>query len=125
MLQVTKSITQIWFALWHFGLFSHRSWLYSDGIIMLAYLLVLGLLIGIAFYRWATANSDYFVKRGLPYIRPKFLMGTTGSMLMKLYHMDDWMRWLYNAYPTARCVYTNDIGVRRPCSVMCGDMFDW
>lgn len=60
-------------------------------------------LFGWAFYKWATKNKDYFnVTNKLPHIKPTFLLGTTGALLLKKYRTDDFVRMLYESFPTAR-----------------------
>lgn len=64
-----------------------------------AAVLVAGLgLIGLAFYKWVTLNNDYFAKRSVPFIKPTFLLGATGGMIMRLHRMDTWCKWMYNEY---------------------------
>jgi cytochrome P450 family 9 len=38
-------------------------------------------LILVLFYKWATANNDYFEKKGIAYKKPTFLIGTAGNMI--------------------------------------------
>lgn len=60
-------------------------------------------LIAYAFYKWATLNNDYFAVHmpGVPFLKPQFLLGTTGSMLFGVHHMDTWCKWMYNSLPGA------------------------
>lgn len=73
----------------------------STSYAMLEYLPLVGLL-GYAFYKWVTCNDDYFAKRNLPFLKPTFLLGTNGVVMLKLQRMDEWARRLYNAHPMAR-----------------------
>lgn len=58
-------------------------------------------LIGYAFYKWVTANNDYFETRQMAYLKPTFLLGNLGGMMLKIHQMDDWCKWIYNCQPTA------------------------
>lgn len=55
--------------------------------------------ISYAFYKWTTKHYDYFEKRNMPYIKPTFLMGTMGGVMMGMHHIDEWTKWLHNACP--------------------------
>ena len=35
------------------------------------------------FYKWATANNDYFKIKGVPYAEPTFLLGSNGNMFLQ------------------------------------------
>lgn len=35
-----------------------------------------------AFYKWATINHDYFLKRGVRHMKPKFLLGNNSKFLL-------------------------------------------
>lgn len=45
-------------------------------IMFLIILLVIAL--AIAIYKWATKNNDFFLKQGIPYLKPLFLIGSSG-----------------------------------------------
>lgn len=55
-----------------------------------------------SFYKWATQNNDYFKRRGLPHMKPKFLIGNTGGLFMRQYAAYDFVRELYNKFPKER-----------------------
>lgn len=57
------------------------------------------------FYKWATVNNDYFVKRNIKHIKPTFLVGHTMGWLLRRYTPDEFMNWLYYYFPNER--YTN------------------
>lgn len=63
-------------------------------------------LITYAFYKWATQHNDYFTRcmPSLPYLQPRFLLGTTGAMMLGTQHLDEWCKWVYRQLPQARIV---------------------
>lgn len=34
------------------------------------------------FYKWATSTYDYFEKRGVKFLKPRFLMGSNSNMFV-------------------------------------------
>lgn len=50
------------------------AFLLSTAIALLAYV----------FRRWATSNNDFFEKRNIQYVKPKFLFGSMLEILFKL-----------------------------------------
>lgn len=56
-------------------------------------------LIAFAFYKWATLNNDYFEKRNLKYMKPKFLVGNTGGLFLNKYTATGFAQKLYQAFP--------------------------
>lgn len=32
----------------------------------------------VAIYKWATKNNDFFAKQGIPFLKPLFLIGSSG-----------------------------------------------
>lgn len=56
-------------------------------------------LIAFAFYKWATLNNDYFLKRNLKYLKPKFLVGNTGGLFLNKYTAPEFAQKLYKAFP--------------------------
>lgn len=59
-------------------------------------------LIAFAFYLWATLNKDYFVKRNLKYMKPKFLVGNTGGLFLNKYDAKSFSQKIYQAFPDER-----------------------
>lgn len=56
-------------------------------------------LIAYAFYKWATINYDYFEKRKIKYLKPKFLVGNTGGFFLNKYTASEFSLKLYKAFP--------------------------
>uniref|UniRef100_A0A1A9WIC5 Cytochrome P450 n=1 Tax=Glossina brevipalpis TaxID=37001 RepID=A0A1A9WIC5_9MUSC len=56
------------------------------------------LLIIYLFYRWATANNDFFLKRGLPHKKPKILFGNMWDMVLRRKSIIDVTLDLYNGH---------------------------
>lgn len=56
-------------------------------------------LLAVAFYKWATLNNDYFAKRNLKYMKPKFLVGNTGGLFFSRYTATEFYQKLYQAFP--------------------------
>lgn len=61
----------------------------------------LGLLL-LLLYRWATKNNDYFKLRGIPSVRPTFLLGNTGAFMMGRHRPNEYLKSLYNAFPNEK-----------------------
>lgn len=55
-----------------------------------------------SFYKYVTRNNDYFKKRGIPFIKPKFLIGSSAEFFFKKITLSELMRRLYNSYPSER-----------------------
>lgn len=55
-----------------------------------------------AFYKWATANNDYFAVRNVPFIKPTFFLGTTGPFLLKKYRSNEFADILYKTFPSEK-----------------------
>lgn len=53
-------------------------------------------------YRWARRNDDYFKNRGIPYIQPNLLLGTTGGLFFGRYNMMELSEFMYKALPNER-----------------------
>lgn len=63
--------------------------LYFTGVSLIAY----------SFYKWATQYHQYFAKRGIPHMKPSFLIGNTGVFFMKLYSAPEYVKHLYQQFP--------------------------
>lgn len=57
------------------------------------------LLLSYAFYKWATLNNDYFERRNIKYMKPSFLIGSTGVAFSNKYSAVEFAQRLYNAFP--------------------------
>lgn len=68
---------------------------------MLAALLIIIaiFLIALAFYQWATLNNDYFEKRNMKYMKPKFLLGYAGEFFFGRRTLAAFAQELYQAFP--------------------------
>ncbi|XP_055314969.1 LOW QUALITY PROTEIN: probable cytochrome P450 9f2 [Sitodiplosis mosellana] len=56
-------------------------------------------LIFYAFYKWATANNDYFERRNIKYIKPKFLIGSNVGLYLGKYTAAEFSDKLFHAFP--------------------------
>lgn len=56
------------------------------------------------FYKWASANNEYFVGRKLKALKPVFLLGNTGGLFTKQYRPNEWMDSIYYKYPEEKYV---------------------
>lgn len=56
-------------------------------------------LLAVALHRWATANNGYFEGRGIPYLRPHWLFGSTGGFFLQRQRPDEYFKWLYAQFP--------------------------
>lgn len=70
---------------------------------LLLLLLVIGL-IGYAVYKCGTMNEDYFTKRGLNYMKPKFLIGNMTEFFLGKYSMYDFVCNVYSKCPQDKYV---------------------
>lgn len=52
-----------------------------------------------AFYKWATLNNDYFLKKGVPFRKPTFLFGNSGNMILRKLSIAHYMQYQYNQFP--------------------------
>lgn len=57
-----------------------------------------------AFYKWATINNNYFEKRNLKHLKPKFLFGNTIGLFMNRYRPADFVNSIYYRFPKEKCV---------------------
>lgn len=58
-----------------------------------------------AFYKWATVNRDYFVKRKIKHLNPNFLIGNTSGLFFKRHTPADYMNSIYFRYPNEKYVF--------------------
>ncbi|XP_055306358.1 uncharacterized protein LOC129570685 [Sitodiplosis mosellana] len=56
-------------------------------------------LISYAFYKWATINNDFFERRNIKYLKPRFLVGNTGGLFFNKYTAAAFSQKLYQAFP--------------------------
>lgn len=59
-------------------------------------------LIGYAFYKWATQNNDYFTKRGIKHLTPTLLLGNSAAFVTRKYTAPEFALSIYNAFPKER-----------------------
>ena len=59
-------------------------------------------LAAIKFYYWATLNNDYFEKYEIKFVKPQFLLGTTGTLFLKKYAPNVFYTQLYNKFPNEK-----------------------
>lgn len=52
-----------------------------------------------AFYKWATLNNDYFEKRNIKFMKPKFLVGSFGGLFMNKYTATELAELFYEPFP--------------------------
>lgn len=46
-------------------------------------IILLVIALSVAIFKWVTKNNDFFAKRGIPYLKPLFLIGSSGQFLGK------------------------------------------
>lgn len=56
-------------------------------------------LIAYAIYKWVTLNNQYFTRRGIPHMKPYFLVGNTGGLFFKLHSAPDYVLYMYRQFP--------------------------
>lgn len=72
---------------------------------MFATLLLYGPLTAIALYllyKWITLNNDYFTKRNIPHLKPKFFIGNLSGLFMNRYNPMEFIKAIYDKYPGAK-----------------------
>lgn len=47
-------------------------------ILIMFLIILLVIALTVAIYKWATKNNDFFLKHGVPYLKPSFLIGSSG-----------------------------------------------
>lgn len=52
-----------------------------------------------AFYKWATFYNDYFEQKNLKFIKPRFLVGSTGGIIANKYTAAEFAEKMYNTFP--------------------------
>jgi cytochrome P450 family 9 len=50
------------------------------------------------FYKWATSENDYFRKRGIPFNKPLFLVGSRLGLLLKNSTIFEFIDEIYNEF---------------------------
>uniref|UniRef100_A0A1B0G7T9 Cytochrome P450 n=1 Tax=Glossina morsitans morsitans TaxID=37546 RepID=A0A1B0G7T9_GLOMM len=72
--------------------------------------ILLSCLIIYLFHRWATANNDFFLKRGIPHKKPKILFGNMWNLILKRKSIVDIIVDLYNEHdgPFMRSSFVNE-----------------
>lgn len=50
-------------------------------------------------YKLVTANNDYFEKKGIPYLKPKFLIGSRSDLILRNKSMPQVIKEWYDAFP--------------------------
>lgn len=66
-----------------------------DGTLLLAAIC----LASYAFYKWATSNNDFFEKRNVEFMKPRFLFGNTGGLFFNKYDATEFADKIYKAFP--------------------------
>lgn len=61
------------------------------------------------FYKWATVNKEYFLKRNLKHLEPKFLIGNMLGLFVKRHRPSEFMDSLYYRYPREKYVFMIDL----------------
>ncbi|XP_031640250.1 probable cytochrome P450 9f2 isoform X2 [Contarinia nasturtii] len=69
--------------------------------------LLISILIGslfYLFYKWATANNDYFVKRNILHLKPVFLVGNTLDLFLFRSYPAKWLESTYHRFPNEKII---------------------
>lgn len=59
---------------------------------------ILVILAIILIYKWGTSTFDYFEKKGIPYNKPIFLVGSRLGMILKQGSIVDFISKIYNEF---------------------------
>lgn len=74
-------------------MFDISLWLIIGGVCAIFYI----------FYLQVTKNETFFADRGVRYIKPRFLFGSSMEFFFKKIELIDFIKNLYNAMPNERC----------------------
>lgn len=66
--------------------------LFGSTVALLAYI----------FYKWATANADYFERRGIRQMKPAFLVGNNSDALLGKLTVPEFAIRTYNQFPNEK-----------------------
>lgn len=58
-----------------------------------------------ALYKWITKHYDYFEKQNIPHLKPTFLFGNTGPLMLRKLTINKFISNLYNSFPSERYTY--------------------
>lgn len=70
-----------------------------DPISVLIFSAVTTLAMIFVIFKWATQNSEYFVQRGVPALRPALLFGNSADFFTKKIDLIDFVKKLYHDFP--------------------------
>lgn len=65
---------------------------------------LIGVTVCYTFYKWATINNEYFTKRNLKHIKPRFLFGNTIGLFTNRYTPADYTNSIYVRFPKEKFV---------------------
>lgn len=68
----------------------------------IAFILVGLTVLAYVFYKWATANNNYWLDRNVKFFKPYFLVGNMGGFMANWYTWDYFSDYLYNEFPTEK-----------------------
>lgn len=69
---------------------------------IILFVVTVGVLL-LAFFEWATANREYFSKRGIKHLESTFLVGNTIGFFLKRYSPPEFTDSIYYRYPKEKC----------------------
>lgn len=53
-------------------------------------------------YKLLSVKNDYFEKKGIPYLKPKFLVGSRSDLILRNKPMTEVVKEWYNTFPNAK-----------------------
>lgn len=60
---------------------------------------IIAILIVVIIYKLGTKDFDYFTKKGIPFAKPIFLVGTSGGSIIRKYSLPEYVTMRYNSFP--------------------------
>lgn len=69
-------------------------------------------LLALMFYKWATQNSDFFVKRGVKHLKPTLIFGNTAEFFFQRIGIYEFVDKLYNSFPSEKYIIHYDSTVQ-------------
>lgn len=73
--------------------------MFEVGTVLLATAIAL---IAYSFFKWATLNNDFFEKRGVRFLKPTFLLGSTWKFYTQQIDMFQFVNYLYRSFPNEK-----------------------
>lgn len=61
-------------------------------------IIIIVILITMIIYKKGTKDFDYFAKKGIPFAKPTFFIGTSGGSILRKYAFPEYLKLRYNTF---------------------------